>query len=328
MRQQEEPDVCCICLDALSHDIEKNARALCCGKQWHWHCQHKVQNSKMPLELKNRCHQCRKRFPKNDEEQIEQLREWLDKGEAWAQNRMGQWYRNGEYGLKQSYVMAAMLYEKSVAQGDPNAMYDLALLYRDGKGVVQSFEKTAELYAMAAERGHVNAMFNLGNWYRDGKGVVQSFKKALELYTKAAERGQVDAMTNLGVSYIQGQGVGQSNELAREWWTKAANEGEKNAIKALKMLDEDEGKSTTAPPTATAPPPPICCSSCNKPQPSGHTFPKCRGCRTVQYCNKECQRAHWSPGGHKQECKRLRKKKEEKKGSSTRSSSQNKKTTK
>jgi TPR repeat protein len=149
--------------------------------------------------------------------------------------------------------------------------------------------------------------------YKNGHGVVQSFQKAAELYTMAAEQGYVDSMTNLGILYIQGQGVAQSNELAREWWTKAANEGNENAINALKLLDEQEGKSATTAPTTTAPPLPVSCSSCNKPQPSGHTFRKCTGCRTVQYCNKECQRAHWSPGGHKQECKRLRKKKEKNK---------------
>jgi len=168
---------------------------------------------------------------------------------------------------------------------------------------------------MAAEQGNVSAMFNLGSLYRDGQGVEQSFKKAAELFSMAAEQGHVGSMVNLGIQYIQGDGVARSNELAREWWTKAANEGNKrgnkDAITNLKQLDELEGKSTTTAPTTTASPPPsICCSSCNTPQPSGQTFSKCTGCHTVQYCNKECQRAHWSPGGHKQVCKRLRKKKE------------------
>jgi TPR repeat protein len=294
------------------------------------------------------------------EESIERLREWLDKGEAWAQSMMGQWYRDGKYGLKQSYVMAAMLYEKAVVQGDPDAMCNLAHLYEDGQGVVQSFKKAAELYTMAAEQGTVNArsMFNLGNLYRDGKGVAQSskkavkyfslaadqghvkamnslgalyfqgqdiaqslcrdgkgvdqsFKKAIENFTMAAEQGHANAMVNLGVMYIQGQGVAQSNELARAWWTKAANKGQQAAIEYLKTLDKQVGKSTTTASTTTeSPPPPVCCSACNTPQPSGQTFQKCMGCRTVQYCNKDCQRAHWRQGGHKQVCKRLRKKKE------------------
>jgi TPR repeat protein len=233
----------------------------------------------MPDNLKYRCHQCRKPFAKNDKEQIKRLCEWVDKGTAWAQDMMASWYRDGLCGLKQSYVMAAMLFEKAVAQGDPDAMNHLAHLYDTGRGV------------------------------------DQSFKKALELYTMAAEQGKVGAMVNLGVLFIQGQGVAQSNELARAWWTKAAKKGGQMAIENLERLDKQEGKSTPAPKTALSSPPtapPVCCSSCNTPQPSGQTFRKCMGCRTVQYCNKECQRAHWSPGGHKQECKRLRKKKKEK----------------
>ena len=98
--------------------------------------------STMPDDLKKRCHQCRKPLPTTDKEQIEQLREWLDKGEAWAQSMMACWYRDGTYGLKQSYVMARMLFEKAIAQGDPGAMYDLALMYHLGQGVVQSFKKS------------------------------------------------------------------------------------------------------------------------------------------------------------------------------------------
>ena len=63
--------------------------------------------SKMPDDLKNRCHQCRKPLPTTDKEQIDQLREWVDKGEAWAQAMMAQWYLHGRHGLKQSNVMAA-----------------------------------------------------------------------------------------------------------------------------------------------------------------------------------------------------------------------------
>ena len=55
--------------------------------------------------------------------------------------------------------------------------------------------------------------------------------------------------------------------------------------------------------------PTVYCSSCNEPQPSGQTFRKCSGCRTVQYCNTTCQKKHWKE--HRTECERLRKEKEE-----------------
>ena len=223
-------------------DVEKLTRFTCCGKTCHVVCQNNVMKSTMPLELKDRCHQCRKPIPTTGKENIERLREWLDKDEAWAQAMMAGLYRDGKCGLKQSYVMATMLFEKAVAQGDPTAMYNLAILYEKGQGVAQSYTKAAELYTMAAEKGQVEAMFNLAFLYEMGRGVVQSFQKATELYSMAAEKGQVNAMSMLGVMYIQGQGVAQSNELAREWWTKAANEGFEKAIECLKILDEQEGK--------------------------------------------------------------------------------------
>ena len=88
----------------------------------------------MPNELKYRCHQCRKPTP-TAKEALGRLREWVGKGEAWAQLMMGEWYRDGNCGVKQSYVMAAMLFEKAVAQGNSGAMYDLAILYENGQGV-------------------------------------------------------------------------------------------------------------------------------------------------------------------------------------------------
>jgi len=338
----------------------------------------------MPDELKNRCHQCRKPAPETDEEQVKRLREWVEKGKAWAQTMMAESYRDGDDGLKQSYVMAAMLFEKAVAQGDPIAMCNLACLYHYGQGVVQSDEKAVELYTMAAEKGDVEAMYNLASLYDEGEGVDQSDGTAIQYYTMAAELGHVDAMINLAVMYKNGQGVPQSNNTAREWYTKARDAGDKGAIEELRLLDAQEGKLaaiekaveqgdlgamydlallyrdgrgvgqsytkaaelfikavagfssscgccrwfsslfikfTTS---ASSSPSVVCCSSCNTPQPTGHTFPQCMGCRTAQYCNKECQRTHWRTGGHKQECKRLRKKREEK-GSSSSSSSQNKK---
>ena len=159
----------------------------------------------MPDDLKHRCHQCRKPNPRKGKEAVERLREWVDKGKAWAQVLMGEWYRHGVNDLKQSNVMAAMLFEKAVAHGDPGAMNGLACLYQNGQGVAQSDEKAVGLFTVAAEQGHVGAMFNLGNMYGDGQGVVQSFKKRVEHFAMAVEQGHVSAMYNLGILYEDGQ---------------------------------------------------------------------------------------------------------------------------
>ena len=33
----------------------------------------------------------------------------------------------------------------------------------------------------------------------------------------------------------------------------------------------------------------------------------CKGCRTTYYCSKKCQKLSWNKGGHRMQCKKLRK---------------------
>ena len=213
-------------------------------------------------------------------------------------------------GIVKLLLNSGLLDEKARRSNAIEKMFRLGLRYMHGEGVDQSDELAREWWTKAANEGHETAIEYLKRLD------TQEDKEEAAFYTTAAKQGDTDAMCNLGVMYIQGRGLDQSNVLAREWWTKAASKGSEGAVENLKFLDEQEGKSTsTATTTASASPPPVCCSSCNKPQPSTCKFQRCTGCGSVQYCNKDCQRTHWKTGGHKQECKRLRKKKEQKVGS-------------
>ena len=65
--------------------------------------------------------------------------------------------------------------------------------------------------------------------------------------------------------------------------------------------DEEEGRFTT--PSSTVNSNTTFCSYCNKPEPPN----RCQQCRSVSYCNRECQTKHWKtkPNGHKKQCKKL-----------------------
>jgi len=54
----------------------------------------------------------------------------------------------------------------------------------------------------------------------------------------------------------------------------------------------DSASSSSAPPTAS-------CGQCDEPD----ARERCAGCRSVVYCDRECQRAAWP--GHKELCKRM-----------------------
>jgi len=151
--------------------------------------------------------------------------------------------------------------------------------------------------ASAANQGHASAQYNLGYSYANGEGVAQSYEKAFELYTLAANQGDDDAQFNLGLLYYQGHGVAQSNGMARKWWLKAALQEHEKAIKWLKQLDEQEGKTTPTLP---------CCAACGTLKTTRRPLNACSQCHTTHYCNRECQMKHWKEGGHSRECKRLK----------------------
>ena len=206
-QQEEEEDVCPVCIESLQKDSSKFLRYTCCGKGIHMWCFEGIQVSSLSQEQKDHCPLCRAEYPESEEEGIEQLRPWVEKGKAWAQSLLGDRYRNGV-------------------------------------GVDQSYQQARELYELAANQGDVGAQYNLGVMYNEGQGVNQSYERAVEYYEAAARQGEAEAQFNLGALYENGQGVEQSYETARKWFMKSAEQGVENAIKGLQELDEEGGRTT------------------------------------------------------------------------------------
>jgi len=206
-QQEEEEDVCPVCIEVLQKDTHKFLRNLCCGKGIHKWCSEGIQVSSLSHEQKNTCPLCRTKYPESDKDEIKQLCPWVEKGKAWAQCMLGQ-------------------------------------KYRDGEGVEQSYQRAAELYELAARQGHASAQYALGVLYQHGQGVDQSYERAKEYYEAAARQGVVNAQYNLGALYANGHGVEQSFETARAWWMRAAEQGEQSAIEELQILDKHEGRTT------------------------------------------------------------------------------------
>ena len=206
-QRQEEEDVCPVCIEPLQKDSNKFLRYICCGKGIHKWCDAGIDASSLSDEQKIHCPLCRTKYPESDEEHIEQIRPWVEKGKAWAQYILGATYENGE-GVDQSYQQAKELYELSASQGFATSQYNLGLMYEKGHGMDQSYERAAEYFEAAARQGNANAQFNLGALYANGQGVEQSF------------------------------------ETARKWWMKSAEQGEQSAIKMLQKLDKNEGRTT------------------------------------------------------------------------------------
>jgi TPR repeat protein len=109
--------------------------------------------------------------------------------------------------------------------GDPEAQFNLAKIYYDGKDVEQNDKEAVLWYRKAAEQGYADAQCNLGYMYINGKGVSQNNKTAMEWFLKAAGQNHQLAQHNLGVMYSNGMGVPQDYKKAEEWYLKAAKSG-------------------------------------------------------------------------------------------------------
>uniref|UniRef100_A0A914ZD09 Sel1 repeat family protein n=1 Tax=Panagrolaimus superbus TaxID=310955 RepID=A0A914ZD09_9BILA len=59
--------------------------------------------------------------------------------------------------------------------------------FRDGEGVPRDYYKAAAHYAKAANAGNPEGMFNLALLYKNGQGVARDFNESLRWLLKAAE---------------------------------------------------------------------------------------------------------------------------------------------
>ena len=89
----------------------------------------------------------------------------------------------------------------------------------------------------AAKRGNPQAEFDLAMMYAKGEGVAKDPREAFNLFHRAARKGHVDAKYCMAVNFDKGYGVIKQKELARHWYGIAAKAGHRGAKQRLAQLD-------------------------------------------------------------------------------------------
>lgn len=142
---------------------------------------------------------------------------------------------------KHDYGKAFKEFKALAEQGNADAQFNLAQMYRKGLGVRRDNGKAVEWFRKAAEQGFVKAEYNLGAMYDMGEGVPRDNVEALKWFRMAAEQGLGEAQFNLGVMYSEGKGVSQDFVQAHMWFSLAAEQGDSEA---QKDKDKVAGKMT------------------------------------------------------------------------------------
>lgn len=99
------------------------------------------------------------------------------------------------------------------------------------------YDNARKIWQALAQRGNPEASFNLGILYEDGLGVQQSIEQALLHYESAATGGSFKAQYRLGLLYFTGKKVPLDKVKAKRWLTKAAAEGDSDSIEMLAILN-------------------------------------------------------------------------------------------
>lgn len=135
----------------------------------------------------------------------------------------------------------ALKHLNAARSGDVSCMFNIAMDYEYGIGVVQDVVAAVQWYQRAADSGDLEskralgeAMCNLGTAYLEGGlGRMQDDAKAAYWFRKATDVGVAGAMNSLGYLYASGRGVPKDETKAVQLYAAGANAGSARAISNL-----------------------------------------------------------------------------------------------
>ena len=120
---------------------------------------------------------------------------------------------------KGDYATAAKDWEAEGNAGNPEAQFNLGLLYLDGKGVAQDYAEAAVWFRRAADQGYARAQHNFGAMLGSGQGVRRDYEAAymwMSLCAAQNEPGCASQRDELATKLKKSQ-LDRAQRRAREW---------------------------------------------------------------------------------------------------------------
>ena len=131
------------------------------------------------------------------------------------------------------------LLSKAANEGNIDAQYDLAIMYKYGWGVEKDSILALEYFENAADEGHIEAGYHAGTIYYYGTGVETDYNLAANYLKMAAEGEHAGSQYRLGTMYFNGLGVEQDYIKAAVWLRMARFSGFANATVLSDIIKDD-----------------------------------------------------------------------------------------
>ena len=155
-------------------------------------------------------------------------------GDAEAQVKLGLYIINNR--ISDKYGEATTWFQKSAAQGNSSAEFNLGFMCQAGIGGPSSMPEALKWYRSSAAKGNYYAQSQLGLLYVEGNGVPKDYAEAFKFLKPASDKGWPPAMSLLGVMYAEGLGVPRDETTAVKLLKSAAGKGDAKAAEQLKSL--------------------------------------------------------------------------------------------
>ena len=152
------------------------------------------------------------------------LEQVAERGDAYAQYRMGQLYRDGPLLIPDSSKAKHWL-TRAAEHGLPEAQYALGKPLLSDDWEVRDPDEGIRWLKQAVENGSHFAAYRLGKEYLEGNAVNKDTTRAADWFTKSAEAGNQYAQYMMGKLHLTGQCLPRDQARAMMWFSRSAAQG-------------------------------------------------------------------------------------------------------
>ena len=142
-----------------------------------------------------------------------------DRGDAQGAFALGRAYLEGA-GIEKDLGKAQQAFEQAAKANHAGALYNLGVMAMDA--TLSDFPKAADLFRRASEQGDDDASYALAMLYREGTGVIKDRQKATQLLKVAAEDHHLSSLVEYAIALFNGDGVEKDEALAGKFFLRAA----------------------------------------------------------------------------------------------------------
>jgi len=123
-----------------------------------------------------------------------------------AMYNLGRLSLNGAEGVPQDYLTAAEMFTALMQRNYPEAFTSYGLMLEEEVIDGATPEMAVETYQQGVDLGSIRSAYNLANMYREGRGVPEDMSRARALYRLAARGGLALGQNSLAAMYDAGLG--------------------------------------------------------------------------------------------------------------------------